>query len=91
MRYFKDQAGSVYGVDVGQEDIIQSGWVEISEQEATAPPAITEQQRVTMRIYELRQLLQESDYKVLPDYDKPNESVKAQRQAWRDELRKLGG
>jgi len=42
------------------------------------------------RIDELRKLIADSDYKVLPDYDKPNEAIKAQRQAWRDEIRKLG-
>lgn len=41
------------------------------------------------RVSELRKLLSDSDYKVAPDYDKPNEEIKAQRQAWRDEIREL--
>jgi hypothetical protein len=41
------------------------------------------------RIFELKQLLIDSDYKVLPDYNKPNEAIKAQRQVWRDEIRTL--
>ena len=41
------------------------------------------------RIAELKQLLLASDYKVLPDYDKPSDEIKAQRQAWRDEIRQL--
>jgi hypothetical protein len=41
------------------------------------------------RIAELKALLNNSDYKVLPDYDKPDEGVKAQRQAWREEIRTL--
>jgi hypothetical protein len=41
------------------------------------------------RIAELKALLTNSDYKVLPDYDKPDEGVKAQRQAWREEVRTL--
>ncbi len=41
------------------------------------------------RIAELKQLLADSDYKVLPDYDKPAEGIAAQRQAWRDEIRTL--
>jgi hypothetical protein len=45
----------------------------------------------TKRIAELKQLLLDSDYKVLPDYDKPSEDIKAQRQAWRDEIRELEG
>jgi hypothetical protein len=42
------------------------------------------------RIAELKQLLNETDYKVLSDYDKDAADVKAQRQAWRDEIRALG-
>lgn len=41
------------------------------------------------RIAELKALLTYSDYKVLPDYDKGNEAIKAQRQAWRNEIRTL--
>jgi hypothetical protein len=41
------------------------------------------------RIAELKALLAASDYKVLPDYDKPDEAIVAQRQAWRDEIREL--
>jgi hypothetical protein len=41
------------------------------------------------RIAELKALLTNSDYKVLPDYDKPDENIKAQRQAWREEIRTL--
>jgi hypothetical protein len=41
------------------------------------------------RIAELKKLLTDSDYKVLPDYDKDSEAIKVQRQAWRDEIRTL--
>ena len=41
------------------------------------------------RIAELKQLLADSDYKVLPDYDKTDDTIRAQRQAWRDEIRTL--
>lgn len=41
------------------------------------------------RIAELKQLLDDSDYKVLPDYDKTDSTITAQRQAWRDEIRTL--
>lgn len=41
------------------------------------------------RIFELKGLLSSTDYKVLPDYDKPDENIKAQRQAWREEIRQL--
>jgi hypothetical protein len=41
------------------------------------------------RIAELKALLTNSDYKVLPDYDKPDENIVSQRQAWRLEIRTL--
>jgi len=41
------------------------------------------------RIAELKSLLTNSYYKVLPDYDKNSEAIKAQRQAWREEIRTL--
>ena len=41
------------------------------------------------RIAELKAMLTDSDYKVLPDYDKDSEAIKAQRQAWREEIRTL--
>jgi len=41
------------------------------------------------RIAELKALLNNSDYKVLPDYDKPDENIVVQRQAWREEIRTL--
>jgi len=41
------------------------------------------------RITELKRLLAESDFRVLPDYDKDSEEIKAQRQAWREEVRQL--
>jgi hypothetical protein len=41
------------------------------------------------RIAELKALLNNSDYKVLPDYDKPDEDIVSQRQAWRAEIRTL--
>ena len=47
------------------------------------------QQQREQRIAELKALLTNSDYKVLPDYDKDSEAIKAQRQAWREEIRTL--
>jgi hypothetical protein len=41
------------------------------------------------RITELKKLLSDSDYKVLPDYDKTNDDIVEQRQAWREEIRSL--
>ena len=41
------------------------------------------------RIAELKQFLRETDHVALVDYDKPKPEVLTQRQAWRDEIRKL--
>jgi hypothetical protein len=41
------------------------------------------------RIAELKALLTNSDYKVLPYYDKTSDEIKTQRQAWREEIRTL--
>ena len=41
------------------------------------------------RIAELKQLLADTDYVALSDYDKSKPEVLAQRQAWRDEIREL--
>ena len=47
------------------------------------------QQEKDNRIAELKKLLADSDHKVMPDYDRPNEDIKIQRQAWREEIRSL--
>lgn len=41
------------------------------------------------RIAELKQLLRDTDYVALSDYDKAKPEVVVQRQAWRDEIRQL--
>lgn len=41
------------------------------------------------RIAELKQLLRDTDYVALSDYDKDKVNVIAQRQEWRDEVRQL--
>ena len=41
------------------------------------------------RIAELKKLLTDSDFKVLPDYDQPDEKIVSERQAWREEIRQL--
>ena len=41
------------------------------------------------RIFELKKLLEETDYIVLSDYDKDKTEIKSQRQAWREEIRGL--
>lgn len=41
------------------------------------------------RIAELKQLLADTDYIAMPDYDKSKPEILAQRQVWRDEIRRL--
>ena len=48
-----------------------------------------DQQAKERRITELKRLLAETDYKVMPDYDKPEQKIVSDRQAWRDEIRRL--
>ncbi len=52
-------------------------------------PAKAQAKANETRIAELKALLNNSDYKVLPDYDKPDENIVSQRQAWRLEIRTL--
>ena len=47
------------------------------------------QQQREQRITELKRFLAETDYVGLTDYDKNSEAIKAQRQAWREEIRAL--
>ena len=49
---------------------------------------VAEKARVD-RIAELKKLLADSDYKMLPGYDRPNEEIAVQREAWRIEVRAL--
>jgi hypothetical protein len=52
-------------------------------------PAKAQAKANETRIAKLKALLNDSDYKVLPDYDKPDENIVSQRQAWREEVRQL--
>lgn len=47
------------------------------------------QQQAERRIAELKQLLAETDYVVLADYDKKKPEIITQRQEWRNEIRSL--
>jgi hypothetical protein len=41
------------------------------------------------RIAELKKLLADTDYKMLPGYDRPSQEIAVQREAWRTEVRAL--
>jgi hypothetical protein len=47
------------------------------------------QQKREQRIAELKQLLSDTDYVALKDYDKEKPQMIIQRQEWRDEIRTL--
>jgi hypothetical protein len=66
------------------EAALASGGDAPLEPEFISPPQTDEE-----RIVELKQLLRDTDYVVLSDYDKDKPDVLAQRQAWRDEIRAL--
>jgi hypothetical protein len=70
-------------------------WLDTEQTQPTDAEIAAEVARLTAlepinaRIAELKALLNDSDYKVLPDYDKPDENIVSQRQAWREEIRTL--
>ena len=52
-------------------------------------PAKAQAKANAERITELKRLLAETDYVALSDYDQDKPELKAQRQAWRQEIRTL--
>lgn len=46
-------------------------------------------QDIKERIAALQQKLKDTDYKVMPDYDRTNDTILEERQAWREEIRTL--
>jgi hypothetical protein len=59
--------------------------IKTAEQKATEASQAAKE----ARILDLQQLLRDTDYVALSDYDKDKPDVLAQRQAWRDEIRAL--
>jgi hypothetical protein len=51
--------------------------------------AVLDQQAKDARIAELKQLLADTDYVALSDYDQDKPELIGQRQAWREEIREL--
>jgi hypothetical protein len=93
MKHYKDPTTNelyAYEADGSQDAFIKEGLVALTDSEVAAIHAAREAANaVPNRISELKALLNNSDYKVLPDYDKPDEDIVAQRQAWREEIRTL--
>jgi hypothetical protein len=93
MKHYKDPTTNelyAYEADGSQDAFIKEGLVAVTDAEVAAIHAAREAANaVPKRIAELKALLTNSDYKVLPDYDKDSEAIKVQRQAWREEIRTL--
>jgi hypothetical protein len=93
MRYFQNPQGQFFGIDAGQENLIQPDWIEATQADVDAANAPTPDQLRAQRIGELQGFLKDTDYKDLPNYDKRNtpewNAIMAQRQAWREEIRQL--
>jgi predicted nucleic acid-binding Zn-ribbon protein len=70
-------------------------WMDTEQTEPTTEEINDEVARLTalepvnQRIDELKNLLSDTDYVALADYDKEKPELLAQRQAWRDEIRTL--
>jgi hypothetical protein len=62
------------------------GWLYNGSTFSPPPPVVPTK---AARIAELKQLLADTDYVALSDYDKSKPEVLAQRQAWREEIRTL--
>ena len=89
MKHFKTPKNDIRAIDSDQEFLIESDWVELSDAELAAALAPTTAEINQRRIAELKNKLASTDYKLMPDYDKPSETIKQQRQSWREEIRTL--
>lgn len=89
MNFYKIENGKAI---IGSGDVVPEGFTAYEEQPQDLVEAlvneVAEQQKAN-RIAELKKLLADSDYKVAPDYDKPNNEIITQRKAWREEVRGL--
>jgi hypothetical protein len=72
-------------------------WLDDKQTQPTEVEILSELERLEAlqpklnRIAELRKQLSDTDYVALADYDQDKPEIKAQRQAWRDEIRQLQG
>lgn len=96
--HYKDKNNNLY-FEPTEEVVIRDGLVEITKKEFEQivyeinNPTPTPEQLKQQRINELRQNLDQTEYKFNSDYDRKDTQewleLKAQRQAWRDEIREL--
>jgi hypothetical protein len=92
------KADALQSLTPGAQWVLRGGeleWLDTKQTQPTDAEIEAEFARLTAiepikaRIAELKQLLRDTDFVALPDYDKDKPDVLAQRQAWRDELREL--
>ena len=90
MKYFKNKNNELFidPILANHTDLTEITEAEFNEQLAINNTP-TPEQLDAQRIAELKQLLLDSDFKVLPDYDQDNTQIKADRLAWREEIRQL--
>jgi ribosomal protein L18E len=93
MKYYVNKDNNVFAYETVEEmqEFSKEPLTEITKEQAENLTKPTPEQLKAIQISKLKQNLLETDYKVLPDYDKPSEDIKAQRQAWRNEIRTLEG
>ena len=90
MNYFKDSDNEVFAYD---DEQIKQGYskdlISITEEEmkvlTTYVP--TREEEINLQIAEAMKYLVDTDYKVLPDYDKDSTEVKVKRQEAREFIR----
>jgi len=68
---------------------LQTGSISEAEDAPVVLPDNYYEQLKEFKINELKQLLKDTDYVALADYDKDKPEILKQRQEWRNEIRKL--
>ena len=68
MRYFKTKT-DIRAIDSDQEFLIEADWVEITLEDVIELNKPTEEQILAQKINEAKQFLDNTDKKVLPDYE----------------------
>jgi len=93
MKHYINKQNQIFAFDADQLHLVTADMREISNQELAELLAPTPEQLKQQRIGELKELLANTDFKVLPDYqlrsgktDAEMQEIYTQRQAWYDEL-----
>lgn len=90
MKHYINTNKELFGVEQGQEFLVQSDWVEVSLEEIEAINKAKEDEHknsIEYKINEAKAYLASTDFKVLPDYDKEPSEVIAKRAEAREFIR----